>query len=189
MGQSCSKACLGTDKEQKEFQCLTRENIEKNDYILVDLDYWNEPDCLVCLEVVKYNDPKCIQCDINGCKIISHADCMNRWYKENRTCPICHSFLPKRPEIHFAHDTVNIAKKIQDVVMNPINLDNSNSYEVRQQIKRSLRESNPIEIQNFTNMVNHHTGTPPEETSFSDYLNMIENINGQDNYTRNLSII
>jgi len=111
MGKSCSKAISCIENKQKEYQCLTIERLDNSGYLLVDIDFWKTPDCLICLEEVKYADPKCIKCDINNCTIITHAKCMNRWYKENMTCPICQVYLSKRPEIHFAHDSVNIAKK------------------------------------------------------------------------------
>lgn len=114
MGKTCSKIINAINElpKQKEFHCLMKEEEEENGYLLIDIDFWNEPDCLICLDEVKYEEPKCINCHINGCSIISHAKCMNRWYQENKSCPICHCYLSKIPNIHFIQDTKNIAKKI-----------------------------------------------------------------------------
>ena len=93
--------------KQKNFTFM-KEVEEENGYLLIDIDYWNEPDCLLRLDEVKYEDPKCIQCHINGCNIISH-ECMNRWYQENALSYA--TIIYQKYQIFISHKIQNIARK------------------------------------------------------------------------------
>ena len=83
--------CKGTKKDGQPCKFRAREG----DYCKFHSPK-DSKDCPICYEEIKGKDAK-----VTSCKHLFHRECLEKWTRENSTCPMCRTIIaptaPKRP--------------------------------------------------------------------------------------------
>jgi len=62
-------------------------------------------DCSICLETQKEKELTILRC-----KHTFHQKCMRKWLENNRTCPMCRTYIPDERE-NEENNTINYAER------------------------------------------------------------------------------
>ena len=62
-------------------------------------------DCSICLETQKEKELTILRC-----KHTFHQKCMRKWLENNRTCPMCRTYIPNEQE-NEENNTINYAER------------------------------------------------------------------------------
>lgn len=75
---------------------------------LTDKEYLgnNNKDCIICLDAFEIND----RLTTLPCTHFFHCNCLEKWVKKNRSCPVCKFSLLKKDMIKFEQNYQNLLK-------------------------------------------------------------------------------
>ncbi len=106
MGSCVSSTCDECNKKelerQEEMPCpYISKSLDNSDLISIYLENYEPVECIICYNLLERVDARPLNCEINNCKIRCHVDCLYKWFKNHRKCPICDFTWKRPPEIFF----------------------------------------------------------------------------------------
>lgn len=127
----CSSTCRRCIDKEKVIQAemafpFTTEFVSAENIVNLNFENFQPTECMICFDTIANEDPRPLNCDINGCRIRCHMSCIYKWNSIYKKCPICDFPWIQPPEIYFPRD--DIAENIKTLKRNMANLNLTKSY-------------------------------------------------------------